>query len=251
MLWRVRSLSLGFWLIEIWRFAIFLMAFRKVSVSKGHQMKKNFYVYLHKDSYGNIFYIGKGTGKRAWSPNRHQLWTKYVNERLNGQFSVEIHKDGLTEDEALDLENDLINKYGAKLVNWDNMKRETDFDLLNSYHVLREQNLRFIGKTYPIEKTEPEEAVARYRQAIEAIDDYEYIEYEKGLIGELFKRPRKGEPEVLDRLSMFLIMLGRVDEADEEARVYFKKFPDAVSMSIGKRVLLRIEKAKQKLCRER
>ena len=160
---------------------------------------------------------------------------------------MEIYKDGLTEDEALHLENDLINEYGSNLVNWVNMQRQTDFDLLNSYHVLREQNLRFVGKTYLIEKTEPEQAVKRYKYAIKAIDEYEYIQYEKGLIGELMERSQKGEPEILDRLSMCLIRLGRVDEAAEEARLYFEKFPGAVSMSIGKRILSRIEKAKQNL----
>ncbi len=210
------------------------------------QMVKNYYVYFHKDSDGNIFYVGKGTGERAWSMDRHQVWTNYVNERLCGKFSVEIHKDGLTEDEALHLENDLINEYGSNLVNWVNMQRQTDFDLLNSYHVLRDHNLRSVGKTYLIEKTEQTQAIARYKQAIEAIDEYQSIVYEKGLIGELYERPKKGEPEILDRLSMCLIRLGRVDEAAKEARHYFAKFPDAVSMSIGRRILSRIEKAKQK-----
>jgi tetratricopeptide (TPR) repeat protein len=209
-------------------------------------MTRNYYVYFHKDSGGNIFYVGKGTGKRAWSLDRDQVWTKYVNDRLCGKFSVEIHKDDLTEDEALHLENGLINEYGSNLVNWVNMQRQTDFDLLNSYHVLREQNLRFVGKTYLIEKTVPTQAIIRYKQAISAIDEYESIKYEKGLIGELYERPKKGEPEILDRLSICLLRLGRVDEAVEEARLYFEKFPDAVSMSIGKRILSRIEKAKQK-----
>lgn len=32
---------------------------------------RRFYVYAHEDKSGNIFYVGKGTGRRAWSPDRH------------------------------------------------------------------------------------------------------------------------------------------------------------------------------------
>ena len=54
-------------------------------VTKTPTMPKcrEFYVYAHRDNKGAIFYIGKGTGKRAWSQDRHPVWHRYVKERLN------------------------------------------------------------------------------------------------------------------------------------------------------------------------
>ena len=66
-----------------------------------------FYVYFHRRTSDNtIFYVGKGTGKRAWSKdNRGQEW---YTESDSG-FTVEIVKNNLSNTEALALENELIN----------------------------------------------------------------------------------------------------------------------------------------------
>lgn len=62
---------------------------------------KCFYVYVHKDPVGNVFYVGKGRDKRAWeTTRRHILWERYI-ERFNGKYHVEIIKEGLIEDKAL------------------------------------------------------------------------------------------------------------------------------------------------------
>src|SRR4030043_1805886 len=82
---------------------------------------KCFYVYIHKDPNGNVFYVGKGKGKRAWDKSkRHSMWKRYV-KRFSGRFNVEIYRDNLTEDEALNLEYELMDKYGAELINWSNI----------------------------------------------------------------------------------------------------------------------------------
>lgn len=76
-----------------------------------------FYVYLHLKPNGEIFYVGKGTKKRAWSQylrNRH--WQCIVNRH---GFIVKIHTDNLTENQAFDLEKQLIKQYKiiSKLTN--------------------------------------------------------------------------------------------------------------------------------------
>jgi len=77
-------------------------------------MRNNFYVYLHKNIITQeVFYIGKGINKRAWSKHkRSSFWNNYVNKH-NG-FIVEIYKEGLSEKDSFDLEKELISKYGRR-----------------------------------------------------------------------------------------------------------------------------------------
>jgi hypothetical protein len=71
-----------------------------------------FYVYLHLKPSGEVFYVGKGTRKRAWSRNlRNRHWKHIV--AYHG-FVVQIHTDKLTEDQAFELEKQLITHYREK-----------------------------------------------------------------------------------------------------------------------------------------
>ena len=54
--------------------------------------RRDFYVYVHKDLEGKIFYVGKGTGKRGAAKARNAYWKRYVEEHLGGNFEVEIVK---------------------------------------------------------------------------------------------------------------------------------------------------------------
>ena len=76
-------------------------------------MKNDYYVYLHKTLDGRLFYVGKGRNNRAW--NRSQR-SKAWNEIAVGIYSVEIYREGLSETEALEIENNLI-KTSEGLVN--------------------------------------------------------------------------------------------------------------------------------------
>jgi hypothetical protein len=81
-----------------------------------------YYVYLHKRKGTNkVFYVGKGTknknGQRSESDkNRNKWWHNVVNK--DGGFDVEIYKDNLNENEAFQLEKQLIEDIGLEnLVN--------------------------------------------------------------------------------------------------------------------------------------
>ena len=74
---------------------------------------QDFYVYAHyKATTQEIFYVGKGSGPRAWdrkmrSPHWHNLVAKH-------DLTVRIVQDGLQEWAAFELERDLIALHGRK-----------------------------------------------------------------------------------------------------------------------------------------
>lgn len=79
--------------------------------------ENNAYVYGHyKATTGEPFYIGKGTGKRAWSKNgRNEYWNRVVNKH---GYIVKILHENLSEEEAFNKEKELIKEIGLhKLVN--------------------------------------------------------------------------------------------------------------------------------------
>lgn len=98
-----------------------------------------YYVYAHCDPKANIavgkcgkttfgasiglnkipFYIGKGTGNRAFDLNRSETHRKIRQkiQTFGDEIQVNIIKDGLTEIEALMLESKLIDIFGLKSFN--------------------------------------------------------------------------------------------------------------------------------------
>ena len=71
----------------------------------------NFYVYLHrKKTTGEVFYIGKGKGNRAWSKKgRNDHWNRVAKKH---GFTVEVHTNDIQEWYAFELERELIAYYG-------------------------------------------------------------------------------------------------------------------------------------------
>jgi hypothetical protein len=68
-----------------------------------------YYVYLHYFSDSKeIFYIGKGCKKRAWSKHRSFVWKKLTEGR---EYVVSIIETELNELEAFEIEKKLIERY--------------------------------------------------------------------------------------------------------------------------------------------
>ena len=69
-----------------------------------------YYIYIHKkQSNNNIFYVGKGKGKRAWvKKGRNYYWNNVVNKY---GYIVEIIKSNLSEEEAFIQEKFYIDYY--------------------------------------------------------------------------------------------------------------------------------------------
>lgn len=80
---------------------------------------KVYYVYVHKrEDTKDIFYVGKGKGRRAWSKGRRSKWWTRIAEKYG--YSVERVKDELEEGDAFDLERLTIRRYkesGSALCN--------------------------------------------------------------------------------------------------------------------------------------
>jgi hypothetical protein len=76
-------------------------------------LERGYYVYLHRDRATRTpFYVGKGKGRRAYDVEGRPLdWHKKVKS-LTAGFDTEIVKNDLSEEDAYDLERELIRKYG-------------------------------------------------------------------------------------------------------------------------------------------
>ena len=164
------------------------------------------YVYCHRDRAGQIFCIGKGTGNRAWSKDRHPIWHQYVETRSESKFIVQIVSYHETSDEAEGVEQSFIARYGAQLVNWINVGRDTDFAACDRYRTAKNANQKFVAETKVFESSDPSKAVERYRQAMAAMYDYSTIVLERGLVAELNAEIFRsgGDDNILDRLTLCL-----------------------------------------------
>lgn len=217
-------------------------------VATSQTEPKDSYVYGHYDSQGNLFYVGKGVKKRAWSKERHPLWIHYVEKHLNNQYSVKIFADDISNEEAEYIEESLINEHGESLVNWINYGRQQDFAALEKYHQLRNKNRYLISSSRGLEERDPEKAVENYIEAIQKIPEYAFMETEGGFVGKLRAELAReeglgGDIEAINRLTLLLCKLGRADEANQHMTQYFETFKKDLSLKGSDQVLKRVEKA--------
>lgn len=232
--------------------------------------RRDFYVYVHKDSAGKVFYVGKGTGERAWNQsNRHILWHKYVEERLGGSFQVEIVKSGLTESESLEEEAEVMARYPGQLVNWideskkgivfdletgsltftgsDDLRDKIYFEQLSKFHEMRDECKLLVEHERENEKANPDGSIDVYRKAIQQVLEYsKVVPREPGLKGELIGPwlPCGVDLAALDRLTLLLIRQKRFDELVEEVDSFFQHLPaGSAGGSVGEAIMKRREKA--------
>lgn len=92
-----------------------------------------FYAYVHRRPDGQVFYVGKGTGDRACAKDHGEEHARYVAEHCAGVFSVEIVRDSVSEDDALTLEDLLMQQHAATIINRQNMHAPYDSAKMLAY----------------------------------------------------------------------------------------------------------------------
>jgi hypothetical protein len=206
---------------------------------------RRYYVYAHADAAGNYFYVGQGTGRRAWSKDRHPLWRRYVEKHLGGKFSVVILQDDLTQQQSLELEAEWMDQCGSQLVNWSNVQRGDNIEESQRIVALRDATRALILEGKAREKISLDEAVALYLRAIEGIKEYASSSGIGGLVGQLEREEReeegqRGEIEAIDRLTRCLSRLGRKEDAAAYAKSYFALYPGDVWLTAYARIAKRL-----------
>lgn len=149
-------------------------------------MKTDFYVYAHLNAKNNSpFYIGKGRQNRAFDTGRRSNQWKAKIASLGDHFRVLIVQEGLSEEEALDMESRIIQKLGTErdggiLVNLDG----SDFNPIT--HVAFSIDLsRFeveFPDPHPSWKEMNDHEIAEYLTAFPYFDLSELLEQKRTVI---------------------------------------------------------------------
>jgi len=173
-----------------------------------------YYVYVHEDDKSRIFYVGKGTGRRAWSGDRHPVWQRYVNDHLKGFYHIRIVSYHPTEEDALDAEDRWIARYGNQLVNWVNPSRNDNWRESVEYHRRNKINQKFIAETRSLEVSDIAEAIDRYKDALSEMYSISRMVIEKSFVAEVYPEVNapRGDDNLLDRLTLCLWRAKRYEE---------------------------------------
>lgn len=128
----------------------------------------DFYVYVHrKATNGQIFYVGKGSGSRAYEFGRNDHWNRTAKKH---GFKVEIVENGLQEWYALELEINLIAYYGRQDLRLGTLVNKTDggesiVGLIITEEHKHRLRISHLGNTSHLGKPHTEEAKNKIRVA--------------------------------------------------------------------------------------
>jgi hypothetical protein len=206
------------------------------------------YVYAFRDAGGSPFYVGKGYGSRAHDAegHRHGRLGYYVAEFLNQQYSVELLRSGLSNDDAELLEALLISGFGYQLVNWaGNLGRPPA--IVPPLAQVREKatgdrkRARAAASEHRLD-----EAIAICRDCLSYVSEWQRAEHEAEVsqLRELAKTSlaarvdlRRAEQlpylasapvpacEALSDLTQYLCESGRAEEARHEIETFTQRYP--------------------------
>jgi len=222
---------------------------------KGEPGSGEHYVYLHRAPKDDVFYVGKGKNNRAFSRDRDPLWQHFVNTRCDGNHHVEIVKRFATEDEALELESDLIALFGENTVNAINSSRPIDLKINARFHELRKANWARIASGAAMLATHPREAESTFREAIEKMAEYARLNWEStGLFTKLAAElyPHWGchlnaqDLSALDKLTLLLKTQGRWSDLNAAVKDFFETYPETMNQGVSIRIAKRADVARAK-----
>jgi hypothetical protein len=213
------------------------------------------YVYLHRAPNDDVFYVGKGKNNRAYSKDRDPLWHHYLNTRCGGVHEVEIVKRFATEDDALELESDLIALFGESTVNAINTARPIDLKINGRFHELRKANWARIASGTVLQVKDPTGAVKVFRDAVEKMAEYARLDWESsGLFSELAAELyphwkchlNAQDLSALDKLTLLLKTQGRWSDLISAVENFFATYPETKNQGVAIRIKKRADSAKAK-----
>jgi hypothetical protein len=218
--------------------------------SVGQQCKPGrFYVYVHKDAAGTVFYVGKGTGDRAHSLDRPPEWEEYVAKKSGGKYTVEMVREGISEDDALVVEDAAMALHASTIINRVNMHAPYDSAKMLAYcDALRayDKSLELaddLAKGGNIEKaaSEFEAAYSIYFEVVKNAD------YDQGARSGLNAAAFRFHPHALaDRYTKALAKAGRYGDLVAFAERYFRDY-GAPSNRTEEALKNRADKARAKI----
>ncbi len=185
------------------------------------------YVYLHKDSEGAVFYVGKGTGDRAYSRDRPPEWFEYVNNKSGGKFSVEIVCDGISEDDALQIEDALMAEHATTIINRVNMHAPYDSAKMMAYVEAMRSYDKGLERAIDLTKAgNLDQAVAEFEAAyVSYFDVIKNHDYDLGARQGLASTGFNFHPHALaDRYTKALAKAGRYRELITFSERYFRDY---------------------------
>jgi hypothetical protein len=175
-----------------------------------------YYVYVHRKSDDkSIFYVGKGTGKRANSKNsRSKWWHRVVNKH---GFYSEIVQYFNNECDAYISESTLINHLSSNGVKLINLKSGGVGGIGFKHSEESKQKIRNynLGKTYSVDR----------KQAIS-----------KALLGNKFSRKRKFKFKSNNRKTVICLDTGEIFQSAHEAALKLNlNYSNIAAVCRGKR----------------
>jgi hypothetical protein len=195
-----------------------------------------------------VFYIGKGTGNRAWSKDRPPEHDQYVERFCGGKYDVEIIRDGVSEDDALILEDLLMQQHGDTIINRQNMHAPLATDRLMAYYAAQRAEGEAISRARAARDAgkiddATAEFEAAYRQALRTRD---YSDYEQGARG-LVEVPFPAPTAIAHEYTVMLAKAGRHAELIAFVDRFERDWGPNFTVQAQQAVLKRRERSRRKL----
>jgi hypothetical protein len=119
---------------------------------------------------------------------------------------------------------------------------DIDDEAAAEYQRLNNANRLFVNETRPFERSDPAEAVARYRRALATLSECRELARVKGLEVYGFAL-NQTDALPIDRLTRCLVTIGKLDEATKDLDQFIEEFPQARDMTLLKAARERVNGA--------
>jgi hypothetical protein len=121
---------------------------------------------------------------------------------------------------------------------------DIDYEASAEYHRRNQANRQFVKETRSFEKSNPDEAVARYRRAVAVLSECRSFSREKGLEAHGYSL-NQTDATPIERLVLCLVKMGKVEDAMKELDHFIESFPHAGDMTLVKASRDRINRARR------